>query len=56
MSDSHWAMIDVLCDKEDGLTAWEAEFVDSLSRRGKTRDLSEKQIEILERIYEEKTC
>lgn len=55
MSESHWAMIEVLCDLEEGLSTWEMEFIESLSQRGQSYRLSDRQIEILERIYEEKT-
>lgn len=55
MSESHWAMVQVLCDMEEGLTAWECDFVDSLAGRGERAPLSDKQVEILERIYEERT-
>lgn len=48
--------------KTDGinLSKWEEDFVDSLeeqieSRKGREEPLSEKQAEILERIYAEKT-
>ena len=56
MSESHWAMVQVLCDLEEGLTAWEVEFVESMARRGERAPLSDKQIEILERIYEQRTA
>lgn len=55
MSESHWAMVQVLCDLEEGLTAWECDFVDSLASRGERAPLSAKQVEILERIYEQRT-
>ncbi len=38
------------------LTAWEEDFLDSLrEQRGEGRHLSDRQFEILERIYAEKT-
>jgi hypothetical protein len=38
------------------LTTWEADFVESIvSQRERGRKLSDKQVEILERIYAEKT-
>lgn len=49
-------MLEVVQTEARNLSKWEADFIDSIAeqfeRRGK---LSEKQIEILERIYSEKT-
>ncbi len=51
---AHW--FGVIETDSDGLTEWEEEFVEStaaqFARRG---TLSDKQVEILERIYAEKT-
>jgi len=44
-------MVDALCALEDGLTAWEAEFVDSVSKQDPDR-LSDKQVAIITRLYE----
>lgn len=39
---------------ESGLTAWEMEFIESVSRQVEHRPLSDRQREICERIAEEK--
>lgn len=46
----------LLADEGRGLTAWEMEFLESVQAQwDRTRRLSPKQLEILERIYAEKT-
>lgn len=58
MSDeSEWDYwIDKILDEGVNLTKWEEDFVQSLDeQRGNGRRLSERQAEILERIYAEKT-
>lgn len=42
-------------DEGRGLTTWEEEFVESVAEQLERRDLSDKQVETLERIYAEKT-
>jgi hypothetical protein len=50
----HW--IDKIADEGVNLTKWEQEFVESVDeQRTSGRRLSERQAEILERIYSEKT-
>lgn len=50
MSKDHWAMVQRLCDREEGLTEWECNFVSDLMDRGDAYNLSARQIETLERI------
>jgi len=48
--------LDAIRDDSDGLTKWEQEFVDSVAKQFETRgSISDRQEEILERIYAEKT-
>ncbi len=48
--------IDELRQPRKPLTAWELSFVESLSEQlERARPLSERQVEILERLYTEKT-
>ena len=50
----HW--VDTIQEEGRRLTSWEEEFVDSIAERlANRRSLSERQMEILERIYAEKT-
>jgi len=50
----HW--VDTIQEEGLRLTPWEEEFVDSIAERLANRgSLSERQVEILERIYAEKT-
>ena len=50
----HW--IDTIQEQGVNLTKWEEDFISSLNeQRGSNRKLSERQAEILERIYSEKT-
>lgn len=53
MNDDHLPMLDELLDLEDGLTAWEVEFLESLNRQ-RGREFTEKQVSKLEAIYREK--
>ncbi len=47
--------IDMVINDSKGLTKWEENFVDSIAEQfEKTRSLSDRQEEILERIYTEK--
>ncbi len=51
MSDDDLRMLDELLDVEDGLTAWEMDFIESLNgRRG--RELTESQADKLHQIFE----
>lgn len=45
-------MLEALLEVDDGMTDWEVDFVESLSHQ-KDRDLSKKQKDCLERIYNE---
>lgn len=46
----------IIVEPPDKLSAWEWDFVDSVSEQLQTRgSLSDRQVEILERIYSEKT-
>ena len=48
--------IDRVNDEGRGLTAWEQQFMESITEQfDRSSYLSDKQIEILERIYTEKT-
>jgi hypothetical protein len=48
--------LSVIADTAVNLTTWEEDFIESLqSQRAARRQLSEKQAEILERIYTERT-
>jgi hypothetical protein len=48
--------IDTVNEEGRGLTEWEEDFMDSITEQFETRrSLSERQEEILERIYAEKT-
>lgn len=48
--------LDAIRDDSDGLTKWEQDFVDSITEQFAQRgSISERQQEILERIYAEKT-
>lgn len=50
----HW--IETVNDEGRGLTAWEKQFMESITdQAGVTGSVSEKQQEILERIYAERT-
>lgn len=50
----HW--VDIIQCKGRGLTKWEEDFIESLAEQIQVRaSISEKQEEILERIYAEKT-
>ena len=47
---------DIISEAADKLTPWETNFVESVSKQlDRTGSLSQKQEEILERIYAEKT-
>jgi uncharacterized membrane-anchored protein len=47
---------DIISEASDKLTPWETNFVESVSKQlDRTGSLSQKQEEILERIYAEKT-
>ena len=55
-----WGVIEDWIDRcqhsSSGLTAWEQDFIDSLEDQfGRTGSISDRQEEILERIYAEKT-
>ena len=45
-------LIEALCEIEEGLTEWEVEFVDSISKQN--YELTTRQREIAERIFDEK--
>ena len=46
----------IIDEAQDKLSEWESGFVDSINQQlDKNRNLSQKQAEILERIYSEKT-
>lgn len=52
----HLQWLDKIAEDGTRLTTWETDFVESLAEQlGAGRYLSEKQAEILERIYSEKT-
>lgn len=53
MSDRHAQMLNDLLELESGLTDWEANFIESLSQ-SRTGHLTEKQINVLERIWRER--
>lgn len=55
MSDDTTQMIADLEARESKLTDWERGFIDSISKQAETRPLSEKQREILERIWDRVT-
>jgi hypothetical protein len=51
----HW--IDVILTEGRGLTKWERDYCESLSEQmGSRGSISDRQFEILERIYAEKTA
>lgn len=55
-SDEHWNWIEAIQADGRGLTTWEEERVEEWRQRIESgRPLSERQAEILERIYAEKT-
>lgn len=47
--------IEAIKDVSEKLTTWETEFVDSIENQLASRNLTERQAEILERIYANKT-
>lgn len=51
MNDDNLAKLDELLDVDEGLTAWEVEFIESLNQQ-RGRDWTERQLSTLERIYE----
>lgn len=53
MSEEQQRMLTDLLDLEDGLNDWEVEFVEDLSHRPPDRDLSDKQADKLQQIYNE---
>lgn len=54
MAAEHVKMLDALLALEEGLTAWEVEFVDDLDRNWRDRELSDKQARALAAIYEKR--
>lgn len=46
--------LDSLCEMESGLTPWELDFVCNLDENWRDRDLSDKQADLLERIYDQR--
>ena len=56
MNEDHEAMINDCADHESRLTTWEADFIVSLQDRlGAERELSERQAEVLEKIWNKVT-
>lgn len=54
--DEYLTMIDDCEDRSDRITEWEGQFLDSLRRQiGNGRRPTEKQIEILDRVWEKAT-
>lgn len=51
MSDQEIEWLDALLDLEEGLTDWEVDFIESLSKR-KDRDLTDRQHGCLRQLYE----
>lgn len=50
MNEEEEQMLDEALEAESGLTLWEIDFVDSLDKLYRKKELSFKQIEILQRI------
>lgn len=46
--------LDSLLELESGLTGWELDFVENMDSNWRQRELSEKQAETLERIYDKR--
>ena len=56
MNEDHEAMINDCADHESRLTTWEFDFIGSLQDRlGAERELSERQAEVLEKIWNKVT-
>ena len=52
MTDDQESLLDDILALESGLTAWEIDFAENLDASCRTRDLSEKQSDVLNRIAE----
>ena len=50
MTDEEEQMLDDALEYESGLTPWELDFIDNLDKVYRERELSVKQIDVLERI------
>ena len=50
MTKDQEAMLDECLNAESGLTPWECDFIDNLDQNFRERELSDKQVEVLERI------
>lgn len=53
--DQRYMLDELLDDDSDRLTAWEVEFIESLDRNCRRRDLTERQQKTLQNIYEKVT-
>lgn len=51
--DQYKQMVKALCDLEEGLSQWEADFADDMSTKVLTGYLSEKQMTKIVQLYEE---
>lgn len=57
MSDEHRQQIEDCRKRDDRLSAWEADFLDSVENRlNERRELSEKQAAILDKIWDKATA